>query len=208
MGTGNISMGGPEFSLLRIATTEMAKHYKIPSRGGGLFSDSKVADAQLGVEKMMNCLTSSLAGLGVVAGMGMAGLSNTICPNVLLIDNEIIRVVRHMIRGIPINAETISKEIIMEVGFGGNYLVHEHTAMNFRKELWFPKIWDRKVWSTWAEEGAHEISVRTHQMINNYQHEQPALDDEIKQAIWEIVSAADQRIGISNTRIPKKDERK
>lgn len=34
-----------------------------------------------------------------------------------------------------IDAETLAEEVIKEVGPGGQYLTHQHTLKNFRKEF-------------------------------------------------------------------------
>ena len=139
MASGSVAMGGPEFSLLRVATAEMARYYDLPSRGGGLMTDAKAADAQMGMEKMLNCLMSSLAGLNVVAGVGQTDFINTVRPDQMLIDNEIISLVKRMCRGIKVNEDTMALDAISQVGPGGNYLTTDHTVANFRQELWFPR---------------------------------------------------------------------
>ncbi len=193
MALGSVAMGGPEFSLLRIATAQMAQYYHLPSRGGGLMADAKAADAQMGMEKLLNCLTASLAGLNVVAGVGQTDFINTVRPDQMLIDNEMISLVRRMCRGIRVTDETIAVDVIQQVGPGGNYLAAEHTVANFRKELWFPKLFDRKVWSIWEAEGAQDIAARAGQRVLADQHAPPPLDDAVSREIWEIVHLADRR---------------
>lgn len=193
MAQGSVAMGGPEFSLLRIATAEMARYYRLPSRGGGLMTDSKAADAQMGAEKLLNCLMASLAGLNVVAGVGQTDFINTVRPDQMFIDNEIISLVRRMSRGIDINADTLAVEVIEEVGPAGNFLAVDHTVAHFRDELWFPRLFDRKVWSVWEEAGALDIAARAGQKVIDYGWEVPPLDEAVSKEIWAVVSEADRR---------------
>jgi trimethylamine--corrinoid protein Co-methyltransferase len=193
MASGSVAMGGPEFSLLRIATGEMARYYHLPSRGGGLIADSKAADAQMGAEKLLNCLMASLAGINVVAGVGQTDFINTVRPDQMLIDNEIISIVRRMCRGILVNPDTIAQEAIGEVGPGGNYLAADHTVSHFRKELWFPKLWDRKTWALWEQDGARDVAQRAAQKVASSKHTVPPLEHEVEQAIWNVVKEADRR---------------
>ena len=165
MASGSVAMGGPEFSLLRIATAEMARYYGLPSRGGGMMADAKAADAQMGMEKMINCLMASLAGLNVVAGVGQTDFINTVRADQMFIDNEMISLVKRMCRGILVNEETMALDAIQQVGPGGNYLAAEHTVANFRQELWFPRLFDRKIWAVWEEEGAQDIAERASQKV-------------------------------------------
>jgi trimethylamine--corrinoid protein Co-methyltransferase len=197
MARGSVEMGGPEFSLLRVATAEMARYYHLPSRGGGLMTDAKAADAQMGAEKMLNCLMSSMAGLNVVAGVGQTDFINTVRPDQMLIDNEIISMVKRMRRGIQVTDESMALDVIQSVGPGGNYLTTDHTVREFRKELWFPKLFDRRVWSVWEAEGAQDISERACQKVLANKHIPPPLEQAARQGIWQVIRSADRRHGYS-----------
>jgi trimethylamine---corrinoid protein Co-methyltransferase len=193
MASGSVAMGGPEFSLLRIATAEMARYYELPSRGGGMMTDSKAADAQMGMEKLMNCLMASLAGLNVVAGVGQTDFINTVRVDQMFIDNEMISLVKRVCRGIQVNEDTMALDAIKQVGPGGNYLAAEHTVANFRKELWFPRLFDRKIWAVWEEEGATDIAGRAGQRVASARQNVPPLEEAVSKEVWDIVAQADRR---------------
>ena len=194
MGTGGVTMGGPEFSLLRIATAEMARFYNLPCRGGGLMTDGKAADVQMGVEKLLNCLSATLSGLNVVAGVGQTDFINTVRVDQMFIDNEIISIAKRMRRGIQVTAETMAIELIGSVGPGGNYLAEDHTVANFRKELWFPNLWDRKPWSVWEADGGKDIAERAAEKLAAFTPSVPALDPLVEKAVWDVVYSADKRV--------------
>jgi len=193
MATGGVTMGGPEFSLLRVATAEMARYYDLPARGGGLIADGKACDAQVGAEKMLNAVMASLAGLTILAGAGFVDFINTIRPEQLWIDNEIISLVRRLRRGFTLDDRTLALDVIGEVGPGGNYLAHDHTASNFRSELWFPKLWDRKPWSVWEAEGGKDVARRAAERLQAWKPTVPPLPDDVERAVWEIVREADRK---------------
>jgi trimethylamine:corrinoid methyltransferase-like protein len=192
MASGSVAMGGPEFSLLRVATAEMARYYHLPSRGGGLMADAKAVDAQMGMEKLLNCLMASLAGLNVVAGVGQTDFINTVRPDQMFIDNEMISLVKRMCQGIKVDEETLAVDVIQQVGPAGNYLAADHTVSHFRKELWFPKLFDRKVWSVWEEGGSLEIADRAGRRVLADKHVVPPLDETIVREIWDVVKASDR----------------
>ncbi len=193
MATGGVTMGGPEFALLRVATAEMARYYNLPSRGGAMIADSKACDAQMGVEKLLTCLLASLSGLTVVAGVGQADFINTVRPDQMLIDNEIIGQVRHLMKGFAVDKASMATELIGEVGPGGNFLAQDHTAAHFRSELWFPKLWDRKPWSVWEAEGGKDIAQRAAERLRTLTPDVPPLPDSVSREMWEIVREADRR---------------
>ncbi len=194
MASGGVTMGGPEFALFRIATAEMARFYDLPSRGGGLIADGKACDAQVGAEKMLNVLAASLAGLTISAGAGFVDFINTIRPEQLLIDNEIISQVRRLRRGITLDGGSLALDVIAQVGPGGNYLAQDHTASNFRSELWFPKLWDRKPWSVWEAEGGKDVARRAAERLQAWSPKVPPLTEDVERAVWDVVREADGKV--------------
>lgn len=192
MSTGRLAMGGPEFGMQRVATAEMARYYGLPSRGGAMVGDGKAVDAQVGAEKMMNCLLTSLAGLNIVAGIGMVDFINTARPEMFPIDNEIIRMVRHILRGFAVNDETIPLDVMAEVGPGGNYLTTDHTLEHFRNELWFTRLWDRQPWDMWEKDGARDVAARAWERVKADRHVVPPVASDVEAAVWEVVRRADR----------------
>jgi len=145
MKSAGVSHGGPEFGLLRTATTQMAKFYGLPSGGGGILADSKLIDAQFGMEKLGTALFPALAGTNMISGMGLLADENAISPEALIIDHEIASWVGRAIAGIRVTAETTDISIFEEVGPGGDFIRAKHTRDNYRQEMWIPKIMDRGV---------------------------------------------------------------
>jgi len=143
MKSATCSHGGPEFGLLRCGTTQMAKYYGLPSGGGGILADSKLIDAQLGMEKLGTALLPALAGTNMILGMGLLADENAISLETLVLDHEITGYVRRVLQGIQVNDETTDLSIFKEVGPGGDFVTTKHTREHFRKEMWIPKITDR-----------------------------------------------------------------
>lgn len=137
------SHGGPEFPLLRMATTQMAKHHGLPSAGGGILADTKSIDVQLGMEKLGTGLLPALAETNMVVGMGLFADENAISLETLLIDHEVTGWIRRVQQGIAVTDETTDLRIFAEVGPGGDFIKTRHTREHFRREMWIPKIMDR-----------------------------------------------------------------
>ena len=194
MSRGQLAMGGPEFGMQRVAAAEMARYLNIPSRGGALNADAKAVDAQAGVEKLMGCLLASLAGLTVVAGMGMVDFINTARPEMFAVDNEIIRAVRHILRPVEVSDATIPADLFAEVGPGGDFLTTQHTLEHFKNELWFTRLWDRKPWDVWEKEGKVEVAQRAWAGIKASRLGLPPLEASVEKAIWDVVRAADRHL--------------
>ena len=44
-----------------------------------------------------------------------------------------------------------------EVGPGGTFLTHNHTAKIFKKTFWIPRVFDRNVFEIWKDAGSKDI---------------------------------------------------
>jgi trimethylamine--corrinoid protein Co-methyltransferase len=138
-----VSHGGPEFALLRIGTTQMAKYYGLPSGGGGILADSRSIDVQLGIEKLGTGLLPALADTNMVVGMGLFADENAISLETLVVDYEVTNWIKRVIRGIEITAETTDLSVFEEVGPGGDFVSTKHTREHFRKEMFISEMMDR-----------------------------------------------------------------
>jgi trimethylamine--corrinoid protein Co-methyltransferase len=116
MKSATVSHGGPEFGLLRVATTQMAKHYRLPSGGGGVLADSKLIDVQLGLEKLATALLPALAGTNMILGMGLLADENAFSLEALMIDHEITSYVARVLQGILVDDDIMDLSIFTELG--------------------------------------------------------------------------------------------
>jgi trimethylamine--corrinoid protein Co-methyltransferase len=137
------SHGGPEFAMLRMGTTQLAKYYGLPCGGGSILGDSKSIDIQLGMEKMGTALPPALAGTNMCCGMGLFADENAISMEALIIDNEITGWIEHLMKGMKITNESCGLGIFKEVGPGGDFVRSKHTLENYKLESFMPKIMDR-----------------------------------------------------------------
>jgi trimethylamine--corrinoid protein Co-methyltransferase len=193
--TANVTMGTPEFALLRVCQAQLGRYYDLPTRGGGLVTDSKVVDAQSGYEKMATCLVPAMAGLNIVAGMAMVDSLNTMSFEQFILDEEMVGFVRRILNGIDVSAETIAADLIKSIGPGGSFLGNKHSLRHFREELWMPQISDRTTWSRWHERGEKSAEVRSREAAKKIlaYHQAPALPADVDKQIWSIVREAEKR---------------
>ena len=170
---GLIALGGVEGALVNVAHAQIAKHLRIPSRGTGSNTDSKVLDIQAGYEKAVTLLMTVLAGNDIVFYPGTIEHALTIDFRSLLIDNEICGMALKATQGIEVNEQTRAVELIKETALKGNYLGKKHTVKNMGKELYFVGLTDRDTREDWLEKGGKRLDevatdrvrgiLRTHQ---------------------------------------------
>ncbi len=158
--TMQISFGSPEQGLMAVAMAQVAQHYGLPSYINVGLGDSKLVDAQSGLERGMTLLMGALAGADTFGHMGIAGADQAASLEQLIVDNEMAAYVKRILRGFAVNRETLALEVIERVGIGGNFLADRHTVTHFRRELWSPDLFDRRDWQSWWEDGAKVMVQR------------------------------------------------
>jgi trimethylamine--corrinoid protein Co-methyltransferase len=84
-------------------------------------------------------------------------------------------------------------DVIEKVGPGGNYLGHEHTFNNFRKN-WQPDVTDRRSYEQWADKGSTTMRQRAKDKIEHIidTHKVTPLDDRTRQGLLDILREAEK----------------
>jgi trimethylamine--corrinoid protein Co-methyltransferase len=80
----------PEGDLINAALTQLAHYYDLPCEVCGGSSYSKVPDVQAAYERTIGLLTTILTGPDIIPGLGGLESANTMSPEMLVIDNEIV----------------------------------------------------------------------------------------------------------------------
>jgi len=170
--TGQQLWGTPEMALMNAATAQLCRQYRIPfGYGTGGVSDSFVSGFQTGFEKSFTTLLGALCGVEVVhdAVSGIVGSARAISYEQLILDSEMCDILRHCLRGIEVNKDTLAVDVIQQVGPGGNYLTSMHTAKNLRKAVYISKIWERGLPSTLDETALLErAAARVEEILTSH----------------------------------------
>ncbi len=162
---GNVTLGAPEFAMLRTASAQLAHMYGLPCGGGGLLTDSKLPDAQSGYEKMGSALLPALAGLNLICGAAAYGAELVLTLEGYVMDDEVAAWVRRIVRGFQIDAERLPLDLIARQGPGGQFVKEEHTLRMYRQEMWIPGLSDREGTTGWLERGGLDLRARARSKI-------------------------------------------
>jgi trimethylamine--corrinoid protein Co-methyltransferase len=165
MATAQCTYGSAEQVLARAAVAQLGRHYNLPTFGLGGGVEAKLPDAQAASEATLGILVNALAGLTLTQTLGTLASGLYGSPEMLMICDEIVHMTRRMTSGIRINDDTLALDVLKEVGSGGNFLAHEHTAHHFRSELFFPILFRRQSISQWEEAGAKPIIDHAHERV-------------------------------------------
>jgi trimethylamine---corrinoid protein Co-methyltransferase len=105
-------------------------------------------------------LLAALAGANMIYGLGMIDLGMTLDFGQLVVDNEIAKMVRKILYGIPVNEDTLAVDVIRKVGAGGHFLMEEHTLRHMKTTQSQSRLFDRNPRHTWKDKGATDLSTR------------------------------------------------
>jgi len=83
----------------------------------------------------------------------------------VVICDQIVDMIRRVMQGITVNDDTLAVDVIREVGYGGDYLSHEHTVQHFRQEMFFPKLFARQTIDQWVKNGSKMVHEVAHQRV-------------------------------------------
>jgi len=174
----------PEFSLMHAAMNDFIHFLNLPGWSTAGCADSKLLDEQAAVEYTLSIYTAALSGSNLIHDCGFleTGLSGSL--EALVMADEIVGMVRSIIRGIRIADETLVLDLIDKVGPGGNFVSEEHTFDNFKKEFWLPRDINREIFRQWAKKGkttyAQRLNARAKQILKD---SQPSLlpDEKLRQ---------------------------
>lgn len=158
MKTGACTYTSPEMFLATSSMADMARYYDLPVFDAAGCSDSNDFDQEAGIEMGYTLLVAALSGGNLIHDVGFIGSGMVASIESIVAGNETIGVVKRMIRGIDFSNDKFAVDQIAHVGIGGTHLNTEHTALNFRQELWIPKLFNRDSYNVWEGEG--KISFR------------------------------------------------
>ncbi len=111
----------------------------------------------------------------------------------LVIDNDIISMVKKVMQGIPVNEETLGVESIQKVGVGNNFLSHKTTMANIDLPS-DPSIINRDMLGDWVNAGRKSLDVVAHEKVLQIMadHVVSPIDADILKDMQAIVDKGDK----------------
>jgi trimethylamine--corrinoid protein Co-methyltransferase len=143
----------PAADMVRAAHVQMAKYYKIPIFVGGWGTCSKVPDVQAGYEKAFSAFLCYLSGADMTSGPGLLENWTVLSFEQLIIDHEMFTMMADMLKGFPVDDDSMPLDVIMEVGHEGHFMGKKHTLDHFR-QMWQPMVTDGQPYKTWKTQGS------------------------------------------------------
>ena len=193
--TARPSYGCPEMSLYSAAYSDICRYLKLPFMGTAGASEAKTVGLQAAIESTLQVVLSGLSGATLVHDVGFLDCADIGSLEMLALNDEIIDMMRRVMRGIEVSDETMMLDLIDEIGPGGEYITASETADLCREEIWIPKLFGRDPWELWEAEGSPRMldSIRGRVREILAEHEPPPLTEDVRERVEEILRAAEAR---------------
>ena len=186
-------MGAIETQMIDCAYTEIGRHFGIPTQAYIGLSDSKMLDAQAGLETSMGATLAALAGINSVSGPGMLDFESCQSLEKLVLDNEICAKVQRLIRGIEPRDDFPSRPIFEELLEEKHLLIAKHTRKHLKSEITFPgPVINRANASRWLEEGGLSLHERARIEVERLISEAipPRFGDDVRSELIAVMERA------------------
>jgi len=150
MRSATYATAGPEAVLINLGLSEMGRHYGFPVLTTGFTSDAKELCMQTGLDGGLMAAVAHLGGVDLVTGLGMLDSAQMLYLPKLILDAEVMRECRRLVRGVDLDDEHLLTDLIDEVGPGGHYLKAKVTKTMLRAgEHWQPSLFTRGSYEAW-----------------------------------------------------------
>jgi trimethylamine--corrinoid protein Co-methyltransferase len=191
MTTGNINYGAPESALISSGLAQMAKRYQLPSLVSGftaINTESKEGEAYC---RLILGILSSASETDIAGGMGSIDSAKGVCFKQLLLDAYAWELSREFLKPVDISEHTIGMDVMKDVGHSGTFLVHRHTAENFRRAL---VIWDKERLALLSME-RNALIQEAGNIVKRIlaEHQVLPMDENIVRKGYDIISAYEER---------------
>jgi trimethylamine--corrinoid protein Co-methyltransferase len=169
MRTGAPPMGAMATMMLDCTYAQIGKRIKpggLPTHAYLCMSDTKIVDAQTGLESASGAILGALAGINMMSGPGMMDFESCFSLEKLVIDAEIVGMAKRLVRGVDDSEQPLALDVMREVGHKGNFLATRHTARHYRAEDYMPsEVIDRDYRQGWFDKGALDVNARAHRRV-------------------------------------------
>ena len=140
-----------------------------------------------------------MGGLNLIYGAGMIESGVTIDYGTLVMDNDIARICKYILRGIPTNDATLMVDEIIEVGSEEDFLSRMSTLKLMREHQSKAGNIDRRVREEWEMDGSTDMYHRCSEMAKELVegHKVAELPSDVTDQIRAIVAKAEKDAGVA-----------
>ena len=191
---GAYTGGGPEDFLFGAATNVLADFYNIPLSMGAFATGAKEPNWQAGLENGLSSFMASLTMADMLLGVGFLHGSRVWSYAEMMMDAEIFSMVHKMMKGIPVDEETLALDAIAAVGPGGNFLSQKHTRRHMR-DIFLPQFMDRRPYAEWEDnkDNASDWALAKARKVLS-EHRPGPLDEKLASELDKVIASEEKAL--------------
>jgi len=196
MRTVSSAVGAPEAVVLASAIIQLARHYKVPCRTGGMLTNSHCLDSQAAAEGVLMMSTAVRNGANfILHACGQLGSYISMSFEKWILDEEVCRTLRRVLTAMEVNMASIDVDTIKSLGSDGNYLAHPTTFKHCRS-LYQPLLFTRDDYQKWETAGSPRAADCTRKILESRldDYEKPPMDQGLEEALEDYVSRQKKRL--------------
>jgi trimethylamine--corrinoid protein Co-methyltransferase len=155
---------------------------------GSFATGAKEPNWQAGVDNSLSTFMASVVMSDMLLGVGFLHGSRIWSYAQMLMDCEIYDIIYKMMKGIPVNDDSLALDTIKAVGPGGNFLTQKHTRQHMR-DLFVPQFMDRRPYNVWEEkrDGAVDWALEKARILLATHHPE-TMDAQLSAEVQRIIS--------------------
>ena len=196
MATGFSTLATPAANVQRSAGVQLCKEgFGIPVSGCPIMTDTYVSDGRAVAEKALGGLMSIMAGMDIAYGLGRLGGASLASPAQLIIDDQLIALLKEYVRGVHVDDDYLAIDEIVAAGIGGSFVHSKHTLRHCRDYV-EPGLFRFQLQQTWEAEGEKDLYARA---VDEYrrlltQIKPVDLPDDVRRDMDGVVARADKAL--------------
>jgi trimethylamine--corrinoid protein Co-methyltransferase len=200
---GNVALGAIETTLICCGYAQIGKYFELPTHGYVGVSDSKIFDAQAGMETGMNVAFAALAGINVISVAGQLESESGGSFQKLVFDNEIIGEILRALKGIEVSTETLALNLFKRVGAGGEF-TKDLEALRFARKVYAKECYlpsaaiDRTDRKTWENGGSKDAAKRANDIMKEKlaAYKPPSIPPDVEKQMIDIIKKAAKKYNV------------
>jgi len=199
MRKGTTPMGAVETAMIDASYAQVGKFLGLPTHTYLCASDSKIVDAQAGMESGITAVIGALAGINMISGAGMLDFLACQSAEKLVVDSEGIAMAKRLMAGMKVQTESLATDLFEGINFKGDFLKQKATRELFSKEQHLPSsVIDRDSIRGWQQSGSKDTFTRAketvNQLLDNYQL--PSMEDRMRNELVSMVESLAKQAGM------------
>lgn len=127
----------PDKILWKIASSQMARFYRLPIEGEATGSMVGRYDTQNGIEEALLMLPAVVLGGGMFNGLGSCFNACGMSAETVVIHSDLVRLLERIRMGVEMSDKMLNVDSIIEAGPGGNFLEDDLTLQVLRSSEFF-----------------------------------------------------------------------